>query len=167
MQETAIQEVQQPLSCLPVLYKDNVTAVQYDPGQEVNQLLSILKESETSDAYQKVAEKTWMFLKRLIVLILFTISLVFALLVWVYGTGFQAGYHFRKWLEEEQPPIEKITSQILDYLSWPFKKAYEWAEKFVEDYLHWKVSFDKSPSQTDHAASQTTAVSIVRETKPQ
>lgn len=153
-------QAQKPLNTLPVLYnKTGIISASYDPGQEISQLLSMLHEEDTANTYQKAAEKTWTLFKRLTMLILFTFSLIIALLIWLYGIGFQAGFYFRKWLEVERPPIEKVTSLILDYLSWPFRKAYDWAKWFVKEYLHWEVSFDDANSQPPTSTST--------ETKPQ
>lgn len=154
---TVIPQTQKPLNVLPVLYeKTGIIAASYDPGQEISQLLSMLKEDETSGTYQKAAEKTWVLFKRVVMLVLFTFSLIVALLIWLYGMGFQAGFYFRRWLEVERPPIEKVTSLILNYLSLPFRKAYDWANWFVKEYLHWQISFDSANSQSPKSTSTET-----------
>lgn len=140
MQETVDRQSQK--SSYPLLYKGNDSKlIQYDPIQEVNQLLSLLSASDT--------EKIWVFFKKAIVLLLFLICFVIALPIWLYGIGFQAGFHFREWIDTEKPPIEKIVDLVLGYLSWPFTKAYAWASWFVKQYFDWEFPFGTSATKSE------------------
>jgi hypothetical protein len=145
MKATVDQQTQGSFNYYPVLYKaDGSKLIQYDPIQEVNQLLSLLSADDTSATYQKATAKTWTIFKKAIVLFLFLFCLVIALPIWISGIGFQSGFHFRKWLEDEQPPLEKIVDLLLAYLAKPFQQAYAWASGFIESYLNLKISFDAS-----------------------
>jgi hypothetical protein len=142
----------------PVLYKaDGSKLIQYDPIQEVNQLISLLSADDTSTTYQKATAKTWVIFKKAIVLFLFLVCFVIAFPIWVSGIGFQSGFHFRKWLEDEQPPLEKIVGLLLAYLAKPFQQAYAWASGFIESYLNLKVSFDTSKPKSPDPQLEKTA----------
>ncbi len=148
MQETVDQQVQGSLNYYPVLYKaDGSKLIQYDPIQEVNQLLSLLSADDTSTTYQKATAKTWVIFKKVILLLLFFFCLIIALPIWITGLGFQSGFHFRQWLEDEQPPVEAIVARALAYLGKPFQRAYAWASGFIENYLNLKIAFDSTAPQ--------------------
>ncbi|MBE9013393.1 hypothetical protein IQ250_24680 [Pseudanabaenaceae cyanobacterium LEGE 13415] len=153
MQETIEKQSQKAFNDYPILYKgDDSKLIQYNPIEEVNQILSLLSEPDTSTTYQKAAEKTWLLLKKAIVLFLFIGCFIVALPIWVSGVGFQYGFRFRKWLDTEQPSIEQIVNRLLEFIAAPFKAAYAWASWFVKQYLNWGVQFDSVP-QTPPAPS--------------
>jgi hypothetical protein len=145
MQETVDKQDQQSSQSLvyyPVFSRGSVVKlVQYNPIQELSHLLSLISDQETATTYQKATHRTWMLLKQTIGLLLFAFCFVIALPVWLCGIGFQTGFHFRRWLETEQPGIETVMARVLDFLSSPFKQIFAWASWFVAQYLDWKVSF--------------------------
>lgn len=145
MQETVDKQDQQSSQSLvyyPVFSRGSVVKlVQYNPIQELSHLLSLVSDQETATTYQEATHRTWMLLKQTIGLLLFAFCFVIALPVWLCGIGFQTGFHFRRWLETEQPGIETVMARVLDFLSSPFKQIFAWASWFVEQYLNWKVSF--------------------------
>ena len=158
MLEVGKKPIQSALNDYPVLYKGNGSALtEYNPFQELSQLFSLLSAEDTATTYQKAAEKTWLLFKKAIALLLFIVSLIIALPIWIGGIGFQAGFHFHRWLEVEQPPLEQIVFNLLEFLAWPFKQAYAWASQFIEEYLHWKVCFDQPDAKTSLPASVTPA----------
>lgn len=147
MQDTVDHQRSGSLNSYPILYKgDDSKLIQYNPIEELGQLFSLLSADETSTTYQKAAEKTWLLFKKAIVLFLFVFCFIVALPIWVAGIGFQAGFKFRQWLEEEQPSLEQIVHRMLEYLAYPFKQAYAWASWFVKQYLNWEIAFS-SPAK--------------------
>lgn len=156
MPETIEKQTQGLVNYSPTLYKENGSKlIQYNPIAELSELFSLLSASDTSTAYQKAAEKTWLLLKKTIVLLLFVFCLIVAMPIWVSGIGFQMGFKFREWLEKEQPSLEQIISRILDFVAYPFKQAYAWANWFVKQYLNWEVSFDPARSTAASTAAST------------
>lgn len=145
MQETIDKQSQESLNYYPILYKGNGSQlIQYNPIEELSQLVSLLSASDTSTTYQKAAEKTWLLFKKAIVLLLFIFCFIVAMPIWVSGTGFQMGFKFREWLEKDQPSIEQVVNRVLEFFTYPFKQAYVWASWFVKQYLNWEISFDAS-----------------------
>lgn len=154
MQETVDKQSQGSLAYTPVLYQGSDSKlIRYNPIEELSQLLSLLSEDDTSTTYQKAAEKTWLLFKKAIVLLLFVFCFIIALPIWVSGVGFQMGFRFRKWLEEERPSIEQVVNRVLEFLAFPFKQAYAWASWFVKEYLNWEISFTK-PAESKPAESK-------------
>ena len=160
MQDTVDKQRPGSLSYSPILYKGDASKlIQYNPLEELSQLFSLLSADETSNTYQKAAEKTWLLLKKTIVLFLFVVCFIVALPIWVGGIGFQAGFKFRQWLETDQPSLEQIVYRMLEAIAYPFKQAYAWASWFVKQYLNWEVSFSSPPQATPAPAPTTPAKS--------
>lgn len=153
MQETVDKQSQGSFNYTPVLYQGSASKlVQYNPLQELSQLLSLLSADDTSTTYQKAAEKTWLLFTKAIVLLLFVFCFIVALPIWVAGVGFQMGFQIRKWLAEEPSDIE-IANQVLEFLTFPFRQAYAWASWFIKEYLNWEISFTK-PADSKPADSK-------------
>lgn len=125
------------------------------------ELWQTLSERDTAVTYKQFFTKTFKLLAQAIALLFFLILLVVAVIVWVWGVGFQSGRLFREWLITKEPTEVQILSAIARVLLWPIEKATAWATKFVKDYLGWKIDFEKckslfsspSTSQTPPAAN--------------
>jgi len=151
MQETLIKQSPASSKNLPVLYRsENFQPIDNNPIQEAIQLWATLSDTDTTVTYQKAALKTWLIFKQLITVILFLLSLVTALIIWVLGLAFQSGQQFRNWLEVKQPNLNEIVSVLFKFLVWPLERAYEWSAAFIKEYLGWEIKFDpltaKSPA---------------------
>jgi hypothetical protein len=158
MQETVEKQNSETLTYYPILHRGNAAKlVQYNPIREIGQLFSLLSEEETATTYQKATQTTWNLLKQTIGLLLFAFCFVIALPIWLCGIGFQTGFHFRRWLETEQPGIETVTARVLDFLGSPFRQVFAWASWFIEQYLNWKVSFTVPEKTTSPTLSTTSS----------
>ena len=143
MQETEVQQSQKSLSILPVLYtRDDSQPIQYNPIQEITQLLKALSEEDTSSVYQQAAIKTWRIFKLAITFITFLFLLLCALIIWFWGIGFKSGLHFRTWIEIKQPTLDEIIVVFLKIILWPFERTFDWANSFIKDLFGWEIKFD-------------------------
>lgn len=134
---------------MPILYNRNDAYVQINPVQEqATQLWETLSQQDTAVVYQQAVAKTWKLLKQAIALIVFLFVSLVALIFWIWGIGFQSGFHFRKWLEVKQPNVNEVVGLFLKILFWPLILAFQWANSFVKKYLGWEVQFDLSSSET-------------------
>lgn len=108
-----------------------------------NDLWATLSEKDTGTVYQQAATKTWKLLKQTITLLFFLWVLLVALIIWIWGIGFQSGLQFRTWLAVKKTTQNEIIPAILQFLFvWPLKGAVEWANEFVKKYLGWEVEFN-------------------------
>ncbi|MUG97777.1 hypothetical protein F7734_37900 [Scytonema sp. UIC 10036] len=150
MQETVVEQNQKYRNDIkPLLYNRNDAYVQINPVQEqATKLWTTLSKKDTADAYQKAGATTWTVLKQAIALLVFSVVLLVALIFWVWGIGFQAGFQFRQWLEVKQPNLDEVIALVLKILLWPFVLAFQWANWFVKNYLGLEIRFEqpKPPS---------------------
>lgn len=170
----AVDQAQKPQSNL-LLYKPDNAYLQSNPvQQQVSQLWSTLSEEDTAAVYQQAAAKTWTLLKQIASLIVFIVIAIVALTVWLWGVGFRSGLQFRQWIEVEHPTSDELVGAFLKVLIWPLERAFEWADRFVKNYLGWELHFDlvkPKPEPTDEtpvptSTSTSTPTSAPSDTAP-
>ncbi|NJR60600.1 MAG: hypothetical protein HC769_18250 [Cyanobacteria bacterium CRU_2_1] len=166
MPESAVDQRQNSHSSLiPMLYNKDDAYIQISPVQEqATQLWAILSENDTAMVYQQAAAKTWKLLKQTIVLLVFLFVLLIALVVWIWGIGFQSGLQFRTWLETEHPTLDELMTVLLKVLLYPFERAFAWANWFIKTYLGWEIHFGSPPSESSSTQPEQPSTSTPSET---
>jgi hypothetical protein len=107
-----------------------------NPIQHQFTLLSqTLFAQDTGVTYKQAAVKTWEVLKQTALLIYLLALLVVVVLVWLWSTGFRKGYCFRKWLETEQPTLERLLLEAGKLLLKPFELVADWSQSQVKELL--------------------------------
>jgi hypothetical protein len=146
--------------------RDKATQLVYNEGSEtfspvraaqyqVDQLWAVLREENTADAYQQAGAKTWKLFKHLVALLLYVWLLLLAIVIWIWGIGFQSGYYFRKWISDEEPTSVEIVTACLKVLLLPFAWAYAWASEFVHSQLGWKNPLEEETADTPSVTETT------------
>jgi hypothetical protein len=161
MQETVIKQSPASPTSLPVLYnRNNDQSIESNSIQGAIQLWATLSDKETAVVYQQAADKTWQICKQAITVILFLLTLIIALTIWVFGIAFQSGQKLRNWLEIKQPNLDEVASALFQFLASPLERAYKWAESFVKEYLRWEIKFEqtKPESPTKNKVKDTTGI---------
>jgi hypothetical protein len=149
MQETVVQQSQESLRNLPVLYRqDDSQIIQHNPIQQAIQLWANISDKKTVEVYQQATGKTWDIFQQAIAVIFFLCQLLVALIIWVSGLAFQMGQTFRNKLEIEQPSFNQIISALYQLFLWPLARAYDWATYFIKKYLGWDNPLAKKTSAT-------------------
>jgi hypothetical protein len=158
MQETAVQQSQESLRNLPVLYKpEQSQLIQQHPMQQAIQLWANIADQQTVAVYQQAAGKTWDLFRQAIAIIFFLCQLLIALIIWVSGLAFQLGRILRYKVEVETPTLDQMVSALCQVFLWPLAWAYDWATSFIKKYLGWDnpLTTKSSSSQSvDTAASE-------------
>lgn len=111
-----------------------------------SELWQTLSERDTAVTYKQFFAKTFKLLAQVFALLFFLILLVVAVVVWIWGIGFQFGRLLREWLATEQPTFDQVLSAIARFLLWPVEKAIAWATKFVKDYLGLEIDLEACQS---------------------
>lgn len=106
------------------------------------ELWHTLSERDTAVTYKQFLLKTLKLLIQAIALIFFLLLLLVAIIIWLWGIGFQSGQYFGEWLESKTS-IQEALYDLLKLILWPFKLAFEWAKDRVKKYLGWEITFDK------------------------
>jgi hypothetical protein len=139
------------------------------------ELWQTLSERDTAVTYKQFFAKTFKLLAQVLALLFFLFLLVVAVIVWLWGVGFQSGRLFREWLVTKQPTEIQILSAMARLILWPIEKAIAWATDFVKNYLGWEIDFAKcqslfsssSTSQTPPAANTESTVTDASPPSPQ
>ena len=153
---TAIISAQNPLPVVKMGSADTRDTLARNIQAEGLQVYEILTEPSTAAAYQTAAKTTLVVLKKVLIILFFSIMLLFALVVWTWGIGFQLGTHLRQELEENPPAsFTDMVKGFYGALGKGFTKIYAWAADFVHKALGW--SFDLSAPPADPPASSPVA----------
>lgn len=101
------------------------------------ELWNALSERDTAITYKQALTKTWKLLKYLLALLFFMFLLGIAVIISIWGIGFNLGASLQKWLDNggQGRTPEEFFSILLNALISPIKKIVEWANKYVEKYL--------------------------------
>jgi hypothetical protein len=110
------------------------------------ELWDTLKERETAIIYKQALHKTWIILKQAIALIFFILLLSTALIIAIWGTGYMLGVALQKWIAEQERQPEDFVTRLLQALRSPIDQLIAWANTYVERYLPWFKSSNKTPS---------------------
>lgn len=136
------------------------------------ELWQTLSERDTAVTYKQFFTKTFKLLAQAIALLFFLILLVVAVIIWLWGVGFQSGRLFREWLVTKQPTEVQILSAIARLILWPIEKAIAWATDFVKNYLGWEIDFAKcqslfsSPSTSQTPPAPKTESTVTDDSQP-
>ncbi len=117
--------------------------------EEGLQLFNLLSAEETADAYQKAGAATWTLIKKVGLIIFFSLLLVAALVIWILGIGFQLGFYARQKLEGNPP--ESVVDIVIDFYAFIgrlFVKGYEWAAAFIKKTLGWTFELPASEGKS-------------------
>lgn len=147
MNTTSVQQKQNTQSSIVKLdSQGNIQWISLNPNPiqlYSSQLCDSLTERDTVVTYKQALIKTWQLLKSLLYLVFSVFLLALALLVSIWGIGYNLGGQFQKWLDnggKGRTPEEFVT-KLLKILYSPIQKVVEWANKYVEKYLPgWKPS---------------------------
>ena len=145
---TAIIPAQNPLPMAKMSSADTRDTLARNIQAEGLQVYEMLTEPSTAAAYQTAAKTTLVVLKKVLIILFFSLMLLFALVVWTWGIGFQLGTQLRKDLEENPPSsFTDMVKGVYGALGKGFTKLYAWAADFVHKALGW--SFDLSDPAAD------------------
>lgn len=145
MNITTSEQKQGAQSCLVQLdSKGDIQWISLNPNPiqlYAIELWDSLSEKDTVVTYKQAIIKTWKLLKYLLALLFFVFLLVVALILSIWGIGFNTGISLQKWLDNggqgRQP--EEFIMELLKILLLPVQKVMEWANQYVEKYLPgWK-----------------------------
>ncbi|MDJ0674766.1 MAG: hypothetical protein QNJ36_05205 [Calothrix sp. MO_167.B42] len=140
MPETSIKQIPSSPDCFPVLYKkENFLPAEYNSIQGAIKLWATLSDKDTIATYQQAAGKTWQILKQLFAIVLFLLTLIIALTIWMSGIAFQSGQNLRNWLEIKQPNLDEVAYALFKPLVRFLERAYEWSISFIKEHLGWKM----------------------------
>jgi hypothetical protein len=95
------------------------------------ELMRILSDQETGATYKHGLRTTLNLLKVTVALLFHLVLKGFALVVWIWGIGFQLGYYFRKWIEVTGPSADEIVCAFLWGTARPFVLLHQWATSFL------------------------------------
>jgi hypothetical protein len=160
MNKTTTEQNKDGQSCLVQLdYKGNIQWISLNPNPiqlYATELWETLSEKETAITYKQALVKTWNLLKYLLALLLSIFLLTVALIVSIWGIGFNLGEQFQQWLDnggQGRTPEEFVT-KLLKIIVFPIQKIVEWANKYVEKYLpEWNPSNCKFFESTEEKKS--------------
>ena len=117
--------------------------------EEGLQLFNLLSAEETADAYQKAGAATWTLIKKIGLIIFFSLLLVAALIIWILGIGFQLGFYTRQKLEGKPPEsVVDIVIGFYTFMGGMFVKVYEWAAAFIKKTLGWTFELPTSEGES-------------------
>lgn len=122
----------------------NPNPIQY----HASTLWDTLKERETAIIYKQALHKTWLILKQAIALLFFIVLLATALIVAIWGTGYTLGIALQKWIAQQDRQPEDFATGIFQALRSPLDRLVKWASDYVERYLPWFNSSNKSSSES-------------------
>ncbi|MEB3359029.1 MAG: hypothetical protein VKK04_20050 [Synechococcales bacterium] len=95
-------------------------------------LLEVLKTLDSGITYENAASAMVHLLITLVVWVAYASVAIFALVIWIWGNGFQQGREFRQWMEAERPSPSEAVCALLEKVALPFRKLYVWADAFVK-----------------------------------
>lgn len=125
--------------------------------RQTAELMKVLATGDTGTTY-KNALVTSLHVLKIFAIWLFQVALtVFAVLVWLWGIGYQGGYLFRKWIEVNSPSTSELVCTVLKTVAAPFVRLYEWAADFVAVSFGWDVQFKCLETEPPKEDSETAA----------
>ncbi|PSR16857.1 hypothetical protein C8255_15635 [filamentous cyanobacterium CCP3] len=130
---------------------------------QTTELVRIFSDQATGETFKR-SLGTALYVFKLMGALLLRLAVVgVAVVVWVWGLGFQLGYYFRKWIDNTSPTAEEIVCNVLWAIARPFVLLYQWANSFLgwEDPLkQLKQQLNSAPPTESEVPAEAPAIDV-------
>lgn len=82
--------------------------------------MTVLKQDKVGADYKNALHTSLQVLKVFAIWLFLVVLTAFAVLVWIWGIGYQGSYLFREWIEKHTPSTNELVCTMLRTVTAPF-----------------------------------------------